>query len=261
MDLNLKNKVALVFASSQGLGKAIAAQLSKEGADVMITSRNEESLLSAQKEIIEQGSGKVHYCVANITNVQDIQDVVRQTVDKFGGIDILVANAGGPKGGTFEDLDDKAWIDAFQLTLLSYTRIIREVLPYMKERGGHIVNLASSSIKAPIPGLILSNTFRLGIVGLAKTLSQELAQYNILVNTVAPGRIETERIKYLDQMRANKLGVLYEEVVNASKKSIPLQRYGEPEEFAKVVTFLVSGANTYMTGSTFIVDGGMVTAI
>jgi 3-oxoacyl-[acyl-carrier protein] reductase len=131
----------------------------------------------------------------------------------------------------------------------------------MKQEGGRIINVASSSVKQPIPGLILSNTFRLGVVGLAKTLSMELAPYNILVNTVAPGRIATDRVAHLDEMNAEKRGISKEEVEAKAKQAIPLQRYGDPEEFAKVVTFLVSGASTYITGSTLLVDGGMVTSV
>jgi 3-oxoacyl-[acyl-carrier protein] reductase len=146
--------------------------------------------------------------------------------------------------------------------VLSYIRTIREVLPYMKDRGGHIINIASSSIKEPIPGLLLSNTFRTGAVGLTKTLSQELGAYNILINTVAPGRIATERVAQLDQISAQKQGISKEEVEEKLKSTIPLGRYGEPEEFAKVVTFLVvPKANAYMTGNSLLVDGGMVKSI
>lgn len=261
MELNLQNKAALVVASSQGLGKAIALQLVKEGVNVMLTSRSEQKLISSKEEIEKEGSGKVSYFVADITKYSDIKNLVVATRKKFGRIDILINNAGGPPSGNFEDLNDEEWIKSFELNLLSYTRIIREVLPDLKKSGGHIINLASSSVKVPIPGLILSNTFRLGIVGLTKTLSQELAKYNILVNTVAPGRIATDRVEYLDLLKTKKQERPYEEVVAESKKGIPMGRYGEPEEFGKIVTFLVSGVNSYMTGSTFIIDGGMVKAI
>lgn len=261
MDLELQGKVALVIASSQGLGKAIAAQLVEEGASVMLTSRNEEKLKSVQEELAGLGKGKVAYCAADITKPEEIKALVRATNEAFGKIDILINNAGGPPGGNFEQFGDEDWQKAFELNLLSYIRIIREVLPDMKQSGGRIVNLASSSIKMPIPGLILSNTFRLGIVGLAKSLAEELAPYNILVNTVAPGRIATDRITYLDELKAKKTGLTREDIEEQSKKQIPLGRYGEPEEFAKVVTFLVSGASTYITGSSLLIDGGMVKSI
>lgn len=261
MELNLKNKVALVVASSQGLGKAIATQLVKEGTNVMLTSRDAGKLETVMKELQEIGEGKVAYYPADIMNVENIKSLVQKTLDTFGKIDILVNNAGGPPGGTFEQFSDEEWQKAFELNLLSYIRVIREVLPYLKQEGGRIINIASSSIKQPIPGLILSNTFRLGIVGLTKTLAEELAPYNILINTVAPGRIATERVFFLDQMKAEKLSVTREVIAEESRKTIPLKRYGTPEEFANVVTFLVSGASTYMTGSSFLVDGGMIKSI
>ncbi|SIS04659.1 Enoyl-(Acyl carrier protein) reductase [Peribacillus simplex] len=173
----------------------------------------------------------------------------------------MVNNAGGPPGGNFEQISDEDWQKSFELNLLSYIRIIREVLPDMKKGGGRIINIASTSIKQPIPELILSNTIRLGIVGLTKTLSVELAPYNILFNTVAPGRIATERTDHLDQINADRQGISREAAAEQSKKTIPLERYGTPEEFAKVVTFLVSEASTYITGSSVLVDGEMVTSI
>ncbi|MFG6114797.1 SDR family oxidoreductase [Halobacillus sp. MO56] len=261
MDLNLNGKVALVVASSQGLGKAIAEQLVTEGANVMLTSRNEEKLQTVYEELKQLGKGNVSYFPADITSEEDIKNLIATTREVFGKINILINNAGGPPGGTFEKFSDEDWQRAFELNLLSYIRIIRQVLPDLKEEGGSIINIASSSIKQTIPGLILSNTFRLGIVGLAKSLAEELAPYNILVNTVAPGRIATDRVAHLDQMKAEKQGVAKEDIEEASKKNIPLGRYGKPEEFAKVVTFLVSDASTYMTGSSFVVDGGMVKSI
>jgi 3-oxoacyl-[acyl-carrier protein] reductase len=261
MELNLAGKTALVVASSQGLGKAIAEQLVKEGAYVMLTSRSEEKLQQVKQELEQLGTGKVAYYQADITKYEEIKSLVQATREVFGKIDILVNNAGGPPGGMFEQLEDEQWQQAFELNLLSYIRLIREVLPDMKQGGGRIVNIASSSVKQPIPGLILSNTFRLGIVGLAKTLSMELAPYNILINTVAPGRIATDRVAHLDQMNAEKNGISKEEMEERAKQAIPLKRYGEPEEFAKVVTFLVSDASTYITGSTLLVDGGMVTSV
>lgn len=261
MDLNLKGKVALVIASSQGLGKAIAAQLVKEGADVMITSRNSEKLQSVQQELIALHKGRVEYCTADIVNVEDIKALVKRTREVFGKIDILVNNAGGPPGGSFEQFTDEDWQKAFELNLLSYVRIIKEVLPDLKKEGGKIINIASSSIKQPIPGLLLSNTFRLGIVGLTKSLAEEFAQDNILINTVAPGRIATDRVDFLDQLKADKQNVSKEVIKEQSEKTIPLGRYGTPEEFANVVTFLVSDASSYVTGSSILVDGGMIKAI
>ncbi|NRG45874.1 SDR family oxidoreductase [Bacillus sp. CRN 9] len=261
MDLNLRGKVALVQASSQGLGKAIALQLAKEGVKVMISSRNEEKLQAVQQEFKNEHGLEVLYQVADVTSASDLKALAAKTVEMYGTIDILVNNAGGPPGGTFEELSDEDWEHAFQLNLLSYVRNIRAVLPELKKSGGKIINVASTSIKQPIPGLLLSNTFRLGIVGLTKTLADELAQYNILINTVAPGRIATDRVDYLDQLSADKRNVSKEQVKEESLKKIPLGRYGTPEEFANIVTFLASDVNSYVTGSSILVDGGMVRSL
>ncbi|MGG1397420.1 SDR family oxidoreductase [Bacillus salipaludis] len=261
MDLHLAGKTAIVVASSQGLGKAIAAQLVMEGANVMLTSRNKEKLKEVQEEIQSLGEGKVAYFPADITKAEDIVALVQHTRETLGDIQILINNSGGPKGGGFEDFQDQDWYQAFELNLLSYVRLVREVLPDLKKDGGRIINIASSSIKQPIHGLILSNTFRLGVLGLGKSLAEELAPYNILVNTVSPGRIATDRVAFLDQLKADKLGVSPGEVEEAAKKNIPLGRYGKPEEFARVVTFLASDANTYVTGSSLLVDGGMVRSV
>jgi 3-oxoacyl-[acyl-carrier protein] reductase len=261
MELNLQNKTAIVAASSQGLGKAIAEQFVKEGMNVVISSRREEKLEEVASELNKFGPGKVVFQKADLLNYEDIKALVAKGVEEFGSVDVLVNNAGGPPTGSFETITDEQWQTAFELNLLSYIRLVREALPHLKKQGGRIINIASSSIKEPIPGLLLSNTFRTGIVGLSKTLASELAPYNILVNTVAPGRIATERVAQLDEINAGKAGITKEEMEQKSKQGIPLGRYGEPEEFAKVVTFLVSDANAYMTGSAFLVDGGMIKSI
>lgn len=258
MDLNVKQKTALILASSSGLGKAIAQELANEGANVMLTSRSEDKLKKAKEEIEKTAVGSVSYTVCDITEAQSIGNLVKQTREVFGPISILVNNAGGPPAGSFEDFTDEDWQHAFELTLLSFIRTIREVLPDLKQYGGHILNNASSSIKQPIDGLLLSNVFRMGIAGLAKSLSQELAPYSILVNTIGAGRIETDRLKELDQARAEKEGRTKEEVTEQIVSGIPFGRYGKPEEFARVAAFLVSGANTYLTGQNLLVDGGMV---
>lgn len=258
MDLQLTEKTALIVASSKGLGKAIASQMAAEGCDVMLTSRSAEQLDVAKQQLLPHARGRVECHPCDITSLDDIRSLVAVTRERLGPIDILINNAGGPPGGGFEQVDDAVWQAAFELNLLSYVRLIREVLPDLKQRGGRIINITSSSIKQPIPGLILSNVFRMGILGLSKSLADELAPYNILVNTVAPGRIATERTAYLDQFKAVKRGVSKEQVVAESLKNIPLKRYGDTEEFAKVVCFLASGASSYVTGSTLMVDGGMV---
>lgn len=261
MNLNLSGKTALVVASSQGLGFAIAERLVKEGVNVMISGRDEFKLKQKADELEAIGAGKVAYQKTDITNVEEIKQLVSKTIETFSSIDMLVNNAGGPPASSFEDLTDDHWYQAFELNLLSYVRMIREALPYLKQQGGKILNIASSSIKEPIPGLILSNTYRTGIVGLSKTLASELAPYNILINTIAPGRIATERVKHLDQINADKQGINRESIELQVKEGIPLKRYGTPEEFANVAVFLLSDANSYMTGSSFLVDGGMIKSI
>ncbi|CAG9620616.1 SDR family oxidoreductase [Sutcliffiella rhizosphaerae] len=261
MELNLTGKTALVLASSQGLGKAIATSFVKEGVNVVLASRNDEKLQSVQEELLSLNNGNVSYIQTDITDPIQVKEAVQHTVETFGQLDILINNAGGPPAGTFEQITDEQWQQAFELNLLSYIRTIREALPHLKKNGGKIINIASSSIKEPIPGLLLSNTFRTGIVGLTKTLSSELANDNILINTVAPGRIATDRVAFLDEVNAEKQGITKEEMEEKVKSGIPLGRYGKPEEFANIVTFLVSDANTYMTGSSFLVDGGMIKSI
>jgi 3-oxoacyl-[acyl-carrier protein] reductase len=261
MDLNLSGKTALVMASSQGLGFAIAERLVKEGTNVMISGRDEEKLIRKAAELESIGLGKVAFQKTDIRETGDIKRLVSKTIEVFGSLHLLINNAGGPPAGTFEELTDDDWFNAFELNLLSYIRAIREALPYIKQEGGKILNIASSSIKEPIPGLILSNTFRTGIIGLSKTLASELAPHNILINTIAPGRIATDRVRHLDQFTADKQGVDVETVELTMKAQIPLKRYGTPEEFANVAVFLLSDANTYMTGSSFLVDGGMIKSI
>lgn len=261
MDMQLTNKTALVVASSKGLGKATAKELAKEGANVMLTSRTEETLAEAKKDIQKVAVGQIEYFPADITNADEIKALVKETKKRFNKIDILINNAGGPPAGDFEDFTDEDWEQAFHLNLLSYIRLIREVLPDLKENGGKILNIASSSIKSVLPDLILSNTFRNGINGLSKSLAVELAADNIMVNTLGPGRIATDRIQNMDQTRAEKQGISVEEVSTQSQREIPIGRYGEPQEFAQMATFLVSGANTYVTGQSILVDGGLVKAL
>lgn len=263
MDLGLKDKSVIVLASSKGLGKATAHQFAAEGARVFLASRDEDTLEETAAEIREgTGNPNVAYSVCDIKNADSIKQLVVKAVSKHGPIDVLINNAGGPPAGSFDDVDDDAWQHAFELNLLSFTRAIREVLPHMrKQGGGRILNFASSSIKEPIDGLILSNTFRAGITGLSKSLSQELAGDNILINTIGPGRIGTDRVDHLDGVNAQKQDISIEEVKQEAENKIPMGRYGEPEEFARIAAFLCSTANTYMTGQSFLVDGGMVKAL
>jgi 3-oxoacyl-[acyl-carrier protein] reductase len=262
MDLELTGRVALVTAASKGLGRATATQLAAEGARVMISSRGEEQLAKTASEIAEATGGQVEYCAADVSDAADLSRLLQETEQRLGGVDVLVNNAGGPRPGGFDALDDDAWREAYELNLMSTVRLIRGVLPHMRQqRWGRIVTVASSSIKQPIENLLLSNTYRVAILGLAKSLAIELAPDGILINTVGPGRIATDRVTGLDAGRAEKAGLTIEEVRAQTEKAIPLGRYGTAEEFGKVATFLVSGANTYTTGQHFLVDGAMVKAI
>jgi 3-oxoacyl-[acyl-carrier protein] reductase len=262
MDLDLTGKVALVTAASKGLGRATATQLAAEGARVMISSRGEEQLARTAAEIAESTGAQVEHYAADVSDASGLDRLIRETEQKLGGIDVLVNNAGGPRPGGFDALDDAAWQEAFELNLMSTVRLIRGVLPHMRERGwGRIVTIASSSIKQPIENLLLSNTYRVAILGLAKSLAIEFAPDGVLINTVGPGRIATDRVAGMDATRAEKAGISVEEVRRQTEKAIPVGRYGTAEEFGKVAAFLVSGANTYLTGQHFLVDGGMVKAI
>ncbi|MGP6147160.1 SDR family oxidoreductase [Jeotgalibaca sp. A122] len=261
MDLGLKGKNALIIASSQGLGKAVATELVKEGANVMLTSRSEDALREVQEELELLGEGRVTYFPCDITKPEEIKALVAETQKRLGTINILLNNAGGPPSGVFDDFEDEAWQRAFELNLLSYIRIIREVLPDLRKEGGRIVNVASISVKTPMKNLILSNTFRNGIVGLSKSLAEELGPDNILVNVAAPGTIGTGRIAQLNKNNAEKQGVSVEDIEKETAAKIPLGRMGRPQEFGKAVAFLLSDANTYITGSTILVDGGMAKVI
>lgn len=260
MNLSLSNKVVVVLASSKGIGKACAKEFYKEGSNVMLVGRNEDDLKSSMEEIQQLGKGRISYCKCDITNYNEIKNLVKRTHETLGKIDILINNAGGPPAGNFEEFSDEDWQSAYELTLLSYIRVIREFLPDLKSNKGRIINLTSSSMKQPITGLLLSNVFRLGVLGLTKSLAEELAEYGVLVHAIGPGRISTERSSRVDAIKAKRQGVTVEEIENASTDRILLGRYGLPEEFAKVVVFYASEACSYMTGNDLLVDGGMIRA-
>ncbi|SCW39460.1 3-oxoacyl-[acyl-carrier protein] reductase [Paenibacillus tianmuensis] len=261
MDLYLKGKKAVVTASSKGLGRAIAEQLAAEGADLLLCSRDEQAVCNVAAQLGQKYGVSAAGMAVDLSSPEQIGWLVQQAADRFGRVDALVCNAGGPPSGSFLSLDEEAWLHAIQVNLMSVVRLAKGFHPLMKEQGGRIVTIASSSVKVPIPGLVLSNTLRTGIVGLMKTLSVEWGPDGILLNTVCPGRISTDRLVELDSAKAARDRVTVEEIRESMIKDIPLSRYGEPEELAATAAFLLSPRNSYMTGSVFYVDGGSVKAI
>ena len=262
MDLGLKGKRALVLAASRGLGFACARGLAREGCHLVICSRDEARIQAAAAQIRQGTGAKVEAVVADVSNAAEAERLVGAAVSAYGGLEILVHNAGGPPAGLFTAITEPQWAKAFEQNLMSFVRIVHAAVPEMKKAGyGRVLTIASSSIKQPIPNLVLSNAFRAGVWGLAKTLSQELAPQGILVNVIAPGRISTERIAELDQANAERTGRPIEEVRKASVASIPLGRLGDPEEFANMVVFLASAKASYVSGQGIFVDGAAGTGL
>lgn len=262
MDLGLRGRVVLVCAASQGLGKAAALGFAREGAHVVICSRQRKALTHTAKEIRNAVSDlpiQVVPVVADLTKPRQITAVVARTMKVFGRIDVLVTNAGGPPVAPFEALDDTRWEDGVALTLMSTVRCIRAVLPHMRKRKwGRIVNITSIAAKQPINDLVISSALRPGILGLSRVLAAEYGKDGILVNSVAPGFMLTGRMQQIGESRAKEKGVTVEEYFRHQARDIPLQRYGDPEELANVIVFLGSERASYLTGATVSVDGGML---
>jgi 3-oxoacyl-[acyl-carrier protein] reductase len=259
MDLGLKDRVALVVASSTGLGFAAARQLALEGAKVALCSRSGEKLAEAEAALkAELGADAVIASfMCDVTNKESIDQLIANVVDHFGSLDILITNAGGPPGGTFDTTDLDAWQQALDLTLMSVVHLVKAALPHLRQSDiANILTITSISVKEPINGLLLSNVLRPGVVGLTKSLALELAAENIRVNSILPGWTATERVNHIFEYRADANGTTLESERDKVTSTIPMGRMATPEEFGNVATFLVSPAASYVTGLMMQVDGG-----
>jgi 3-oxoacyl-[acyl-carrier protein] reductase len=263
MDLGLRGKVAFVAAATKGLGRACAEALASEGASVAICARNKENVERAAKEIERStGASRVLPVVADVGVAADCERAVKETVAGFGGLHVMIANGGGPPPGRFEELDEEKWRVAVEGTLLSCARLFRAALPPMKAaKWGRMLVITSNTVREPATGLLLSNAIRPGIAGLCKTLSKELGQYGITVNNVAPGLFDTERLAHVFEKASEAGGITFEEARIAGLKTIPLGRFGDTKELARVVAFLASEAASYVSGQTIAVDGGKMACI
>jgi 3-oxoacyl-[acyl-carrier protein] reductase len=256
MDLGLNGKVAVVAGASMGLGFSIAKMLGTEGARTAICSRDSSNISKACDELKALGIDAKAY-TADVSIPDEAAAFVCKVVRDFGGIDILVTNAGGPPSMKFEEIDYKAWEEGFRLNLLSTISMIRATIPSMKGKNwGRIINLTSIAVKQPIDGLIISNTIRAGVIGLAKTLSRELAPHNITVNNILPGYFMTSRVEELAEKLAGLKNLRPEEIIESWKNDIPLSRLGDPDEIGNLAAFLASDKAAYITGASIPIDGG-----
>lgn len=260
MDLGLKGKVALVAASSKGLGFGVAQALAREGARVSMCSRSALDIQAAATRLTDETGAETLGIACDLSQAESIKAWIDETVTRWGGIDALLVNNGGPPAGLFMDFDDAKWQAAFELTLMSSVRMIRSAVPYMTN-GGAILTITSSSVQEPIERLVLSTVMRSGVVGLVKTLADELAGSRIRVNNLVPGRLDTERVEQIDTATAKRLNVSVEDARAMSIAKIPLGRYGRAEELGAAAAFLLSPAAEFITGATLRIDGGMIRSI
>ncbi len=262
MDLGLKDRVAIVAASSQGLGKAVAMGLAREGARLALCARTESKLNAAAEEICAATGAGVFTRALDVTDHARVRRFVAEAKEHFGRLDICVANAGGPPSKTFAETTVEDWRAAAELNLMSTVYFAKEALPVMQERRwGRFIAITSVAVKQPIDGLILSNSVRSGVSGLVKTLANEYGPYNVLVNSVCPGYTATARLLSLAEQIAAREGISPKEVEERWARQTPLGRVGRPEEFASLVVFLASERASYITGASIAIDGGMVKGI
>ena len=259
VDLKLIGKVAMVGGASRGLGLAVARALAAEGARVSIASRSQEAIHAAGAQIENESGASVLAVAANLADAEACAQWHQATLDQYGGIDLLFTNGGGPPAGRALDFSDAAWQSAFELLVLSAVRQVRLAVPSMRARGGGAILMSTSSaVKEPIANIALSNVLRASVAALAKTLALELAAEGIRVNQLIPGRIATDRVREIDAANAKKADVAPEEQKRRSEATIPLGRYGDPDEFGRMAAFLLSDAASYITGASVQVDGGLV---
>lgn len=262
MDLGLKGKVAMVAGASRGLGYAVAHALASEGVKVSLGSREPAKIKDAAARISGETYSDTLPVVLDVRSADSISDWHAKTMEKFAGVDLLFVNAGGPPAGTALSFDDSAWTGAFELLMLSAIRMIRLAVPSMKQRGGGAILMSTSgSVKEPIPNLGLSTVVRASVSALAKTLALELAADKIRVNQIIPGRIDTDRVKQLDEIAGKKQGITADQAKTKSIGGIPMGRYGEATEYGRVAAFILSNAASYMTGATVQVDGGLLRGV
>jgi 3-oxoacyl-[acyl-carrier protein] reductase len=259
VELGLRGKVALVAASSQGLGRAIALELATEGASLVMSARGLDRLQQAAQGIAGTTGGRVVPVAADVSRTEDVARLAAAALDAFGRVDILVTNSGGPPPGTFESTTAEAWKAAADVLLTSAVELIRPLLPGMKERRfGRILNVTSITVKQPVENLILSNALRAAVTGMAKTLANEVASFGITVNNLLPGYTRTERLLELAEASARRSGPLVEEFNARLIREIPAGRLGDPDELAALAAFLASERAGYITGQSIAVDGGWI---
>ena len=262
MDLGLKDKVALVAASSKGIGRAIAEELAAAGCSLVMCARGEPALKQAAEEIKESSGAKVLPVVADVSRREDVARLLEAALREFGRVDILVTNSGGPPSGNFESFTPDMWESAARLLLTSAVELARAVVPGMKQRRwGRILNVTSIAAKQPVEGLMLSNSLRAAVHGFARTLANELAPFGITVNNVLPGYTRTERVESLARQASEKRGIPMDESYKAWEREIPMGRLAQPREIAAVAAFLVSERASYVTGSSIAVDGGWIRSL
>jgi 3-oxoacyl-[acyl-carrier protein] reductase len=262
MDLHLKGKIAMVGGASKGLGFAVARALALEGAHVSLASRGREAVSAAAEKIQKESGSPTMGHAADLSDPGGIDEWFKETSARFGGVDLLFTNTGGPPAGAALTFDDAGWRNAFDLLVLSAIRTVRLAVPVMQSRGGGAILMGtSSSVKEPIANLALSNVLRASVAALAKTLALELAPSRIRVNNLIPGRIDTDRLRQLDEISAKRAGISQDEQQKRAVATIPMGRYGHPDEFGRAAAFLLSDAAAYITGASIQVDGGLIRGV